>query len=58
MKAKKPLQPKDFPVQAEGTKIVKGDGELIADATNDRVAEDISDRLNADNDREEDDRWA
>ena len=54
----KNLQAKDFPVQAEDTKITKSDGELIADATNDKLAEDIADRLNADNDREEDDRWA
>jgi hypothetical protein len=58
MKPKKALQPNDFPVQAEGEKITKSDGEPIADAKDDQVAQDISDRLNADHDREEEDRWA
>ena len=39
-------------------KITKSDGEPIADAKDDQVAQDISDRLNADHDREEEDRWA
>jgi hypothetical protein len=30
----------------------------IAEAKDDRLAQDICDRLNADHDREEDDRWA
>jgi hypothetical protein len=58
MKAKKPLEPKDFPVQAEDTKIIKSDGEPIADARNEKMAEDICDRLNADDARNEEDRWA
>jgi hypothetical protein len=58
MKPKKPLKPADFPVQAEQTKITKSDGEPIADAKNIGVAQDICDRLNADHDREEEDRWA
>ena len=58
MKPKQPLQPSDFPVQAEGKKITNSDGEPIADAKDDQVAQDISDRLNADHDREEEDRWA
>ncbi len=58
MKPKKPLEPKVFPVQAKETKITKSDGEPIADAKNEQVAEDICDRLNAENAREEEDRWA
>lgn len=58
MKPSKPLQPKDFPVQALQTKIIKSDGEPIADAKTHQVAEDICDRLNADHEREEEDRWA
>jgi hypothetical protein len=57
MKRKKPLEPKDFPVQTEAQKITKSDGEPIADAKDDQVAQDISDRLNADHEREEEDRW-
>jgi hypothetical protein len=58
MKPKMPLQAKDFPVQADDTKITKSDGVPIAEAEDDQLAQDICDRLNADNDREEDDRWA
>jgi hypothetical protein len=58
MKPRKPLQPTDFPVQAVGEKITKSDGEPIADAKDNQVAQDISDRLNADHNREEEDRWA
>jgi hypothetical protein len=58
MKPKKPLEPKDFPIHAKDKKIIKSDGEPIADAKNEQVAQDISDRLNADHDREEEDRWA
>jgi hypothetical protein len=58
MKAKKPLEPKDFPVETHDTKITKSDGEPIADAENKATAEDICDRLNSDHAREEEDRWA
>jgi len=58
MKQKKPLEPEDFPVQAEDTKITNSDGEVIADAKNDKMAEEICDRLNTNNEREEEDRWA
>jgi hypothetical protein len=58
MKHKKPLEPEDFPVQTENTKITKSDGETIADAKNDKMAEEICDRLNTDHAREEEDRWA
>ena len=58
MKPKNPLEPKDFPVQADDTKITKSDGEQIADAKDAKMARDISDRLNADHEREEEDRWS
>jgi hypothetical protein len=58
MKAKKPLEPNDFPVQSVDTKIVKNDGEPIADAKNSTMAEDICDRLNTDHARDEENRWA
>ena len=53
MKHKKPLEPEDFPVQTENSKITKSDGETIADAKNDKMAEEICDRLNTDHAREE-----
>jgi hypothetical protein len=58
MKQKKQLESEDFPVLNDDTKIKKSDGEVIADAKNDKVAEEICDRLNTDHAREEEDRWA
>ena len=58
MKAKKQLEPKDFPVETDGKKITNSDGEKIADAENEVTAEDIRDRLNSEHAREEEDRWA
>jgi hypothetical protein len=58
MKAKKPLEPKDFPIETDDTKIIKSDGDPIADAENEATAEEIRDRLNSDHAREEEDRWA
>ncbi len=58
MALKKPLQPNDFPVQAEDKKIVKKDGEPIADAQDEKTADDIADRLNDDAWRREEDNWS
>ena len=55
---KKPLQPKDFPVHEEGKTIVTDDNKRIAEADDPKMAEEISDRLNTDEARREDDRWA
>ena len=55
---KRPLKPSDFPVDADGKKIVTNDGEPIADADTESIAQDISDRLNEDEARKEEDRWA
>jgi hypothetical protein len=52
------LKPGDFPVQAEKKKIVKTDGEAIADAKTPKIAEEVAERLNAEEDRREQDRWA
>jgi hypothetical protein len=56
--AKKPLQPYDFPVREEGTKIVSNDIKPIAEAQDRETAEEIVDRLNTEAARREDDRWA
>ncbi len=58
MKAKKPLEPRDFPIGTDHTRITKSDGDQIADAENEATAEEIRDRLNSDQAREEEDRWA
>lgn len=52
------LKPDDFPVHAESRKIVKPDGKEIAEAHTPKIAEDVAERLNADEDRREQDRWA
>jgi hypothetical protein len=52
------LKPNDFPVHAESTKIVKPDGKDIAEARTPKIAEDVADRLNAEEDHREQDRWA
>jgi hypothetical protein len=58
MSEKNPLKPEDFPVHAEDKKIVKEGGKPIAEATDKKTAEDVVDRLNADEARTEEDRWA
>ena len=55
---KKPLKPDDFPVNADGTKIKKQDGTTIANTEEPAVAEDVADRLNADEAQREEDKWS
>jgi hypothetical protein len=57
-KSKKPLQPEDFPVDAEGQKVKKQDGTPIADAESPPVAAEIAERLNEDEARREEDKWS
>jgi hypothetical protein len=52
------LKPNDFPVHVEQKKIVKPDGKELAEATTPTIAEDIADRLNAEEEQREEDRWA
>ena len=52
------LKPEDFPVHTEEKKIVKNDGKAIAKAHTKKTAEDIAERLNAEEDRREEDRWS
>jgi hypothetical protein len=54
----KPLKPDDFPVEVEGEKLVTADGKPIAKAKTPAVAEDIADRLNEDDYRQEQDKWS
>ena len=56
--AKKPLQPNDFPVNAEGKKIKKQDGTPIANTDDPTVAADVAERLNEDEARREEDKWS
>ena len=52
------LKPNDFPVHTEKKKIVKTDGEDIAEAKTTQIAEDVADRLNSEEAQREEDRWA
>jgi hypothetical protein len=54
----KPLKPEDFPVHTNQKRIVKNDGKIIAEARTRKTAEDVADRLNAEEDRREEDRWS
>ena len=58
MADKEQLKPDDFPVHTESKTIVKPDGEDIAEAGTAKIAEDVAERLNAEEDRREQDRWA
>ena len=53
-----PLKSKDFPVHTNEKKVVRNDGKTIAEAYARKTAEDIAERLNADEDRREEDRWS
>jgi hypothetical protein len=53
-----PLKPNDFPVQANQKRLVKNDGKTIAEARTEKIAEDVAERLNAEEDRREEDRWS
>jgi hypothetical protein len=52
------LKPKDFPVQVRQRIIVTNDGKAIAEACDEKTAEDVADRLNAEEYRREEDRWS
>jgi hypothetical protein len=52
------LKPDDFPVHTEQKKIVNPDGKDIAEARNPKIAEEVAERLNAEEHRREQDRWA
>jgi hypothetical protein len=52
------LKPEDFPVHTEQKKIVKNDGKTIAEGSDKKIAEDIAERLNAEEDLREEDRWS
>ena len=53
-----PLKPEDFPVHTKQKQIVKNDGKTIAEARTKKTAEDVAERLNAEEDRREEDRWS
>jgi hypothetical protein len=58
MSKEKPLRPEDFPVHANKDEIVTDTGKPVAGARDEETAEEVADRLNSDQAREEEDRWA
>jgi hypothetical protein len=52
------LKPEDFPVHTNQKQIVKNDGRAIAEARTKKTAEDVAERLNAEEGRREEDRWS
>ena len=54
----KPLKPNDFPLQVDGDKIKNQDGSPVATAEDPAVAADVTERLNEDEDRREQDKWS
>ena len=55
---RKPLQPNDFPVHNKGSEIITDGNKSIAEADDPEMADELCDRLNTDEARREDDRWA
>jgi hypothetical protein len=51
-------KPEDFPVHTEQKKIVRKDGKTIAEGSDKKIAEDVAERLNAEEDLREQDRWS
>lgn len=54
----KPLEPEDFPVRAKDKKILRHDGKTIAEARNEQTADEVAERLNAEEQHREEDRWS
>jgi hypothetical protein len=50
--------PEDFPVLTDQKQIVKNDGKTIAEARIRKAAEDVAERLNAEEGRREEVRWS
>jgi hypothetical protein len=53
-----PLKPDDFPVRSDKNKIVTTSGQPIASAKDEKTADELAKRLNADEHRQEEDRWS
>jgi uncharacterized protein DUF3606 len=54
----KQLKSNDFPLSADGKAVKTQDGSRVAETTDPVVAEDIADRLNADEAQREEDKWS
>ncbi|MGJ4881575.1 MULTISPECIES: hypothetical protein [unclassified Bradyrhizobium] len=53
-----PLKPEDFPLEADKERVQRQDGKPIATTKNEAMAQEIADRLNAEEHRREEDKWS
>ena len=53
-----PLKPDDFPVHSDKSRIMTTNGQPIAMAKDETTADEVAKRLNADEDRRDEDRWS
>jgi hypothetical protein len=53
-----PLKPEDFPVRSDRNEILTSNGQPVATAKDEKIADEVAGRLNAEEDRREEDRWS
>jgi hypothetical protein len=53
-----PLKPEDFPVHSDKNRILTSAGQPVALATDEKTADEVAKRLNADEHHQEEDRWS
>jgi hypothetical protein len=53
-----PLKPDDFPIRSDKNKILTTSGRPVALAKDEKTADEVAKRLNADEHRQEEDRWS
>jgi len=52
------LKPDDFPLEADKDKVKSKDGKPVAKTDTEALAQEIADRLNAEEERREEDKWS
>lgn len=52
------LAPEDFPLAADGSRLLNSEGKSVALVKDSVTAADIAERLNEDADRKEEDKWS
>jgi hypothetical protein len=57
-KARDHLKPDDFPLEADEDKVRSQDGKPVASTDSEKLAGDIAERLNAEEQRREEDKWS
>jgi hypothetical protein len=57
-KPNEPLKPNDFPLEADKDCVQRQDGKPIATTKSEAMAHEIAERLNAEEQRREEDKWS